>query len=304
MSFSEMMESGRGPGVIGMLLALLVLAGFGVLFVFSFDEKLQGGKSIESIIAGQAREIDDARESISRAEKKLAQAPERLVRKSELASLGTRNQAREIETESLKTGIKTLDEELASIMRDFEAYKDKFRDKVRAEAKGEIIERLEARDGSVYQNVTIREVTPVGMNIMFDGGLKRIPYEELPAPMIDRFQFDPKQKAAAIAKEHAQRTKHEQAVARVAVARAEDNAEKKRIEEEARMDAMNRGIAVKQTRARLLEDEIRALEEALPRENLKRLSRAPQMRVQLSNKRRELSALLADVARMQAEVSQ
>lgn len=35
MSFSDMMSSGRGPGVIGMILALIVLLGFGVLFMFA-----------------------------------------------------------------------------------------------------------------------------------------------------------------------------------------------------------------------------------------------------------------------------
>jgi hypothetical protein len=40
MSFSDLMQSGRGPGVIGMLLALVVLVGFGLLFMFAFDEGL------------------------------------------------------------------------------------------------------------------------------------------------------------------------------------------------------------------------------------------------------------------------
>jgi hypothetical protein len=122
--------------------------------------------------------------------------------------------------------------------------------------------------------------------------------------MIERFQFDPKHKAAAIAMEEAQRTEHEAAVSQAAAAESEDLAEKKKTEAEARRNSMIRSIAVKQAHIRSLQDEIRSLEEALPKEALKRISRAPQMRVQLSNKQRELSELQADVVRMQADVSQ
>ena len=46
------MSSARGPGVIGMIMALIVLLGFGVLFMFAFDEDLQGGgQTIEALVA-------------------------------------------------------------------------------------------------------------------------------------------------------------------------------------------------------------------------------------------------------------
>ena len=42
MGFSDLLSSSRGPGVIGVLVALLVLGGFGTLFVV-FDDNMQGG---------------------------------------------------------------------------------------------------------------------------------------------------------------------------------------------------------------------------------------------------------------------
>lgn len=52
MGFTDMMSSGRGAGVIGSIMAVVVLGGFVLLFVLVFDEGLQGGgETIESVIA-------------------------------------------------------------------------------------------------------------------------------------------------------------------------------------------------------------------------------------------------------------
>lgn len=58
-------------------------------------------------------------------------------------------------------------------------------------------------------------------------------------------------------------------------------------------------LALKKSRIESLKDEIKALEEAIPKESLKPISRAPQMKTQLSAKQRQLSALQADVARQE-----
>ena len=77
MSFSDMMSSGRGPGVIGMVMALIVLLGFGLLFMFAFDEGLQGGsQSIQSVIAQQAKHIIDDQQAITTGRESLAKIPE------------------------------------------------------------------------------------------------------------------------------------------------------------------------------------------------------------------------------------
>ena len=304
MSFSEMMESSRGPGVIGMLLALVVMAIFVMLFIFAFDEQFQGGgKTIESVIADQAGEITDITTAISIAGKQLTDVPARQARSNELASFKSENQNRIVRIESLQSGINSANEDIASVMLEFESYKDKYRAMARGKAKGETIERLEARDGNIYQNVTLREVTAIGIQIMHDGGLKRIPFEQLPASMIDRFQFDANQKAVAITKEEAEREQHETAVSAATANESDKLQQKNKTEAAARKEAMVRGIAVKQSRIRSMEEEIRSLETAIQMEALKRISRAPQMRIQLANKQRELSALRADVVKMQAEVS-
>lgn len=303
MSFSEMMESSRGPGVIGMLLALVVMAIFVMLFIFAFDEKFQGGgKSIESVIADQAREINDVKTAISEAEKQLTDVPAIKTRINELAVLKRENQSRASGIEGLVSGIEAAKEQISSLTRDSEAYKDKYRAMVRGKAKGETMERLETRDGKVYLNVTVREVSAIGIQIMHDGGLKRVPYEQLPESMVDRFQFDAKQKAAAIAKEEEERAQHDSAVSTAKAAETQGLEEKRKNEAEARKEAMARDLAVRQSRIMSMRREINTLENAIQSESLKSISRAPQMRNQLARKQRELSELEADVARMRAEV--
>jgi hypothetical protein len=305
MSFSEMMESGRGPGVIGMLLALFVLLGFGVLFMFAFDEGLQGEEqSIESFVSRQAKEIEDIKGSILHGEKQLAQAPAMLALGKELKEMMRGNQFRSARLDSLRTGISSSNEAVTSKMMAFETYKDDYRTVVRRKAKGEKMERLETRKGDVYENITIRDVTPIGIQIMHNGGHKRIAFEELTAALQARFQFDPKQKAEAIAREDAQRREHETAVSVATAAEGQQLAERKEKEAEARRDAMTRNISIKESRMRSLQDEIDALEDALPKEGMKGISRAPQMRMQISNKRGQLRELQAEVSRMHSQLSQ
>lgn len=72
MSFSDMILSSRGPGLIGTLLALLVIAGFGTLYVLVFDDSLQGQPS------ALAAEVAEKRGRILKLSQSLASARARL----------------------------------------------------------------------------------------------------------------------------------------------------------------------------------------------------------------------------------
>ena len=302
MSFSDMMSSGRGPGVIGTVFALIVLLGFGVLFLFATDEKFQGAdQSIEAVITRQAREIEESQRSISEGQKLLNSAPirvenskemERLARES--ITLGNRKTTLGGEVESRRAGV-------VNQKAVFEAYKDQYRAYVRGKAKGESMDVLETLGGVVYRSVNIREVTAVGIQIRHDDGHKRIPFEDLPEALKERFQFDPQQKVVAIAKEESDRSEHEAAVAvadRAASQQSAVQADKNAVIQRAKVA---RSIAVNEARIVSLTEEIEALNEAISLESKKRISQAPQLRAQLANKRNELSALRVSVARLQAK---
>lgn len=298
MSFSEMMSSARGPGVIGTLMALAVMAIFVILFVFAFDERFQGGsQSIQSVIAQQAFEIDNYQSGISDGQKVLANLPALAKNAKELARLNRDNVAFTGNIETMGKNIELAKAEVAERMKAFEAYKEKYRDFVRGKAKGETMETLETQSGVIYKNVNIREVTAVGMQIRHDEGQKRIPYEELPEAMQDHFQFDAKQKALALAKEQELWNEHESAV----IASEKQTGEQSKKSVESSKAKQVQMLAMKEARATNLAEEIVLLEMAIRKEGQKGISRAPEMRERLAGKQRELSALRIDLARLRAE---
>jgi hypothetical protein len=303
MSFTDLMESGRGPGVIGTLIALLVLAGFGALFMFAFDEGLQGGdQSIEALLRHQAREIDDLELSIAADSRVLAETPGRQVRAGELRRLKRESAELGGRLEHLKTRAASANDEVVARTREFDTYKDAYRAQVRRDAKGEKIDRLQTRKGVVYENVSIREVNAIGMQIIHDAGHKRIAYEDLPGEIQERFQFDPKQKADAVAMEEAMHRQHDTDVARAAAETDRLLAVKRERDAEARREEMMRSLSVKQDLVSNLADEIDRLQHEIENEGMKRISRAPQMRMELAAKRGRLRALQIEIHQMQSRL--
>jgi len=284
-----------------MLMALFVLVGFGLLFMFAFDEGMQGAdQSIESFIAHQAKEIEGIKRTISHGEAELRKAPALVTVEKELKGTKRENQFREGMLGSLKQGIAAANNSIAAKTKEFEAYKDEYRTFARSKAKGQTIERLETRTGIVYEKVTIRQVTPIGIQILYDGGQKRINFEDLPPAMQDHYQFDPKQKAAAVAKEDATRNEHEAAVSVATAAESQQLAAQRKQDAEATREKAIRSIAMKETRIETLKEEIEDLEDALPKEALKRISRAPQMRAQVASKRRDIATLQGEIYQLQS----
>ncbi len=261
MSFNDMMESGRGPGVIGMLMALAVLAIFTLLYLFAFDEELMGGgPTIESVIRNQIKEIEDYDTKISDGEKTLMKCSARVVVSNELSALNRRRPLIEDKIATSKKAVITANSNLTELSRSFASYKDQYRAFVRNKAKGEILPQLETQSGGNYKNVSIREVTAVGIQIRHDEGLKRIPFEDLPLAMIDYYQFDTEQKAVAMDMERAASIANEVA-ANVASDQVNQNKAKQRENEMLiKKDQMTRASVAKSAQIRLIENEIQLLQ--------------------------------------------
>lgn len=301
MSFTDLMSSGRGPGVIGMIMALIVLLGFGVLFMFAFDEGAQGGdQSIESVIAYQAKDIVASEALRDSNLTTLAKAPVRVVNAKELARLKREDQSMQEKIAGLKSGVEAGKAAIATRNAATEAYKDEYRALVRGKAKGEVMPKLETTTGAVYTNVNIREVTAVGIQIRHDDGQKRIPFEDLPESMKDHFQFDPKQKEKALAQETAAHDELAAAVAVTEEAAGQQAAVRRAEEAEALRKNTARAIAQKEARIESLDEEIERMEEAIKKEAYKTVSRAGIMRGQLTAKQRELAELRAQISSLQS----
>ena len=303
MSFTDLMSSGRGPGLIGMLLALLVLAGFGCLFLFAFDSRFAGGgQTIESVIAQQTREIDRLEIASENKRAALARVEATKAAGKELSELRRENNFRKVRSEALKREVAEAESQIELTAANFEKYKDDYRAFVRGNATGQVLERLETSDGRVYKNVTIREVTAIGMQIRHADGFKRIPFEDLDQELQDRFQFDLKQKEEAVAREKAARARHETAVFATREKVAELEAEKRRKEAEAEQEEARRTITLLESRVASLSREIDSLHSAIAAEQYKRISHAPQMRSDLAAKQRALASMKAEIVRLRTSL--
>ncbi len=312
MSFSDMMSSGRGPGVIGMVMALIVLLGFGLLFMYASDETQRTGQSIESVIAQQSKDIDGYEANIVHGRKSLDLAPARTAGAKELTKVKRENQTLQENITSLKGVIETAKAEIVRRGEAFDAYKDEYRAYARGKAKGETMEKLETLTGTVYQNVTIREVTAIGIQIRHGDGQKRIPFEELPESMKDHFQFDPKQKEKAVAVESATQNEHEAATAvadelagqKMDAQRAKDAAEAK--------DRLRQDIALKEGLIDSLREEIKGLEAQIERAaadataaraaGRMHINKSGSLSGNIRSKMSRISSLQAEVGQMKARL--
>lgn len=301
MSFSDLMSSGRGPGVVGMLLALVVVAGFGLLFLFAFDDGMQGAdQSIESVIAQQSKDITALKSSITESGKGLEAGPALEAKAKELKSVSNGNLTDAARIEELRKSIAALKEAVASGLSTFEKYKDEYRAFARNQAKGEEIPSLKTLSGTVYEKVKIKEVTAIGMQITHNDGFKRIPYEDLPADLQDRFQFDAKQKQQAIAAESNANKEHEKSVEEANAATDAALAAQRERDRKTAMANNAKALAAKKAQIAALKQEIDQLERNLRIETTKKFSRAPMMREDLANKQNQLATLQSQVSQLQA----
>ena len=309
MSFTELMGSSRGPGVIGMLFAILVLVGFGLLFTLVFDES-GGGKSLAAVIRDNRVRIASDRSALEIGEARLAKAGEYREAEAKLSEIGSkigflRTRIAEEETEAV-----TVRERIAVSKERFEDYKNEYRAFVRTEAEGSKLDSLETGDGKTFANVSIRKVTAVGIDIRHRDGLTRIEYEELPEEMQDYYQFDADQKAAEISREAKMKNRHYKAVAVAETKRSEVMAvEREEAELQAEADRQSL-IVEKRARITTLQSEITQLESevssadsaaASARASGKmHLSRSGPLRNRIASKQAVITRIENEIAKMQA----
>ncbi len=204
------MSSTRGPGVIGTLMALAVLGGFTMLYLFAFDESLMGGnQSIKSLSHQQSQEIDSYHYQIKEGEYILSNKLPLILAANDLAQLKNENESLQKRRAESENKIESARLDIANKDEVFETYKNQYRNYVRNKAKGEKVAIADLRSGTNYKDASILEVTAIGIQIRHENGIKRIPFEELPESMRDYYQFDPKQKALALEKEQSARNEHE-----------------------------------------------------------------------------------------------
>ncbi len=201
MGFSDLLTSSRGPGLIGTLLALLVLVGFGTLYFFVFDESMQGGgKTIEAVIRDDAVVLESHKRTIESYKQQLVagrlleQQQDEIVR----LEIGLENGKKTIAAGNAEE--EALEAQIVAAEKAWEDYKDAYRASEWASARGEKYAEIRTLDGDIYTDVTVTEVDHTGMRVMISSGPKTIAGGELPLDLQDRFQFSAEKKKLVVDK--------------------------------------------------------------------------------------------------------
>jgi chromosome segregation ATPase len=303
MSFTDLMSSSRGPGVVGTLAALLVLVGFGTLYMFVFDESLQGGqKTIEAVIRDQETEINGTRISIANFQQRMKDTAVFKQQAREVAELESRAKQSEQRIATLTSDRDAALAAEAEAKAKWESYKDAYRESEWAAAKGEKIDKLTTVSGKEFNRVIVKEVSHKGIDISHEGGLRLIPADDLPPEMRDRFQFDSEKTAADAAATAAAVDLHSDNVEIVQLAtKANDKLIRVRELEAKVADTKDR---IKQAEVDLPNQQMRVAQyrSAIAAERNKKLSRAPEMEVTLRRMQDKVEETRRSIPAMNAEV--
>lgn len=303
MSFSDLMQSGRGPGVVGMLLAMLVLGGFGILFLFAIEDEPKDAKlTPEGIILEQEKEIAEIKAAITQRKANLDVLPklqetEKKARETKREVLFATGRA-----ESTRAGIADIKAKITATDEEFVKYKDLYREFSRLGAKGENLGNLTTKKGVTHEEVTVREVDAVGMAIKSKTGYFRIPYEELPDTLQDRFQFDPAQRDAKLAKEHGEHNDLNAAARQVEEQRKAEEDQRKSQEDGDREMETKRRITEIKTEMASINSELGQLQAELNREMLKKLRNTNAVKSKIAAKQARKTTLAAELSRLQSSL--
>ena len=295
-----------------MLLALVVLIGFGTLFMLAFDEGSTSGKSIEARIRDAEKTIASRNSSIEASQRRLDTIPALKKTSAELLEATTKNNFLGLRIEKRTEEINEIKADMLRIEDDLADYKNQYRAYVRNAAEGTKIDEIKTLSGEVYTEVDIRKVTAVGIEIRHRDGHKRIGFEELPEEMQDYYQFDKNQMLAEVQREIEVRKAHNAAVAvsdsamevKAAKQRAKDDAEAKQkvkaeiAEKEARLVAINQDIQNLQNQLMSAESAAQAARAS----GRMHLSKSGTINNRIASKRNEYSRVQSDIATLKASL--
>jgi hypothetical protein len=187
---SDLLTSSRGPGVIGTVMALIVLLGFGSLFILATDESgVFGGENIYTQIKSKGKAIQSKQREVEHWKKAAVDYDQRKKQLGEIENKQSTIQLKLAEIERVKVTVEEDQGKLTKLEQQVVDYKKQYQLSERARAVGEKFDTMLTKDGVSYEQVSIRKISALGMEIRHKNGFKRISYQNLPDVLQDRFQF-------------------------------------------------------------------------------------------------------------------
>ena len=305
MGFSDLLTSSRGPGVIGTLLAMFVLVGFGTLYMFVFDEGLQGGqKTIQAVIRDQGTLIETHKIQIANYKDRIEDAKrfKDVAKEADDLKLRAENGAKRLA--ELTTAKAEAEAAVAAADEAWAKYRHDYRASEWAAAVGEDLGDITTASGRTYQQVKIRKVEHTGIQITDTTGPKSIDSAELPQELQERFQFDEKLKKAVQEKEEDGLETFGNNVAVATLAEKARGKLEQVQEHEARIEKSNAAIQAAKANEMRNQAALDRMRMALANEEAKRsgVSKAPQMREELLRQERAAKASLDSIPENERKV--
>ncbi len=199
--FEDFFSSARGPGVVGMVLAVVVLASFVFFGTMVLDGRFGGeGVSLDVKIEEQADHVAYLEKKIETFEKRISASREASDIRAEVEVMEQRLAPLTDEVAKQEIQLADVREGIAEVQEAHRTYRDNYRDVVRAQAVGTRIEELRTESGKVYKGVVIKAVDSLGLSFTTDSGPKKVPYTDLPAELQDLYQFGEEEAEAQRAK--------------------------------------------------------------------------------------------------------
>ena len=191
--FDDLFSTSKGPGIIGLLLGVFVLAGFCGLGFAVFDSRLNGDK-----INKQKNELTRNEQQIVNLEERIAANEQKRkdwkgLKKvaGELDGVQVRVGLVQKQRDELKGKVATAEKDIQEVEAAWEVHKEKYRKEARLKFKGRKYAELKTLEGEVYTDVTVKEATPLELSIMDKEGPKRVKIAVLGQDIKDELQWDP-----------------------------------------------------------------------------------------------------------------
>ena len=203
-------------GMVGFLVGIIVLVFAGILFSLMADKRFRFSSakiSLEEKIVEEKHELETIKSRLENSRKHWRDNCEPLVSQGSAAQSASADvKAGAARLAGLREDKGGAEAAVTAATANFDEYRNRYRQQVRAAAAGEQLAELKSRTGRVYKNVTIRRVTAAGIEIRHDEGNSRLLAEDLDATWHDRFQWTRDEVAKTLDDERARQDRHNQFV--------------------------------------------------------------------------------------------
>ncbi len=188
---SDFFETARSPGVVGVVLGLVVLGGFGALGMAVFDGRLNGDNAtkLKDEVREQSVAIFTLEADIERVEEELVAQKRNEAVAKKLAVATKTMELLEKRAAEFPPQIEKLKSEITQINDDQLAYRDEYRLYERQRAVGESFPEIELVNGKTLKKATIKEILTDKVRFTTEFGSATAEWEELPQAWRDRFQI-------------------------------------------------------------------------------------------------------------------